>query len=236
MSRGSGWMAAALIAAAAVVGGAADAQAQRYDPTLFRRGAVEVDLGGAWQAQVPLGAVSAPLTGNQGAPVVDLFDTSTGIEAFPAVEARLGVHVSRVFEIEGGFRFARPQLETRITGDFEDAPDVTASESFAQYAIELNGVVHLTALRFGNGVPFIFGGVGYLRELHNGRTSVETGEQAQGGAGIKVLFMRSPRGLVRSVGIRADARVYARRRGVEIDDDEPVRLHGGAGAALVIGF
>ena len=216
--------------------GTTDAQAQRSSQNLFRGGSIEVDLGGAWQTRVALGSLSAPLTGNQGAPVVDLFDTSTAIEAFPAVEARLGVHVSSVFEIEGGFRFARPRLETRITGDFENAPDITASETYSQYAIELNGVVHLTALRFGNGVPFIFGGVGYLRELHDGRELVETGEQAQGGAGIKVLFMRSPRGLVRSVGIRADARVYARRRGVEIDADEPVRLHGGAGAALVIGF
>jgi hypothetical protein len=235
VSRRHAWL-ALVGAAAGILVGAADAQAQRSRPNLFRGGSVEIDVGGAWQTRVPFGSISAPLTGNQGAPTVDLFDTSTAIEAFPAVEARLGVHVGSVFEIEGAFRYARPELQTRITGDFENAPDLTATEPFSQYAIELNGVIHLNALRFGDGVPFIFGGAGYLRELHNGRELVETGEQIQGGAGVKILFARSPRGFVRSVGIRADARVYARRRGVEIDDDEPVRLHGGAGAALIIGF
>ena len=224
------------VAIAGLLGTAASAGAQAWSRDLFRPGSIEVDLGGSWQTRVPVGSSTAPLTGNQGPPIFDLFEVSTRIEAAPAVEARIGVHITRVFEIEGGFRFARPRLHTRITADFEDAEDVVAEETFSQYVFEVNGLVHLTGLRFGDGVPFVFGGGGYLRELHQGREIVETGQLFQGGAGIKLMFPRSARGLVRSLGLRADARVYARRRGIELDDEEPMRTYAAAGAALVIGF
>ena len=50
------------------------------------------------------------------------------------------------------------------------------------------------------------------------------------------MFPRSARGLVRSLGFRADVRVYARRRGIELDEEEPLRTYAAAGAALVVGF
>lgn len=202
----------------------------------FRRGAVELDVLGGWQTPSSLGARRAPLTGNQGTPVVGLFDTSTEIEASPSVDARLGVHLTRVLEIEGGVRVARPRLATRLTNDFEDATDVTATQTFTQLAFELNGVFHLTALRAGSVLPFVTVGAGYLRELHNGREVVQTGQSGQAGGGIKVLLSRSRRGLVRTVGLRADARFCVRRGGIEIDEDEPLRTYASAAAGLVVGF
>ena len=227
---------AVFVAAAVVLAGSEEAQGQAVSRGLFRPGAIELDIGGVWQAQVPLGSISAPLTGNQGPPTVDLFRTSTDIEAHPGVEARLAVNLTRVIAVEGAFRYARPQLRTTISDDFEDAPDTVAEGRFDQYAIEVTGLVHLTGLRFGSAIPFLFGGGGYLRELHEGREIVETGQTFQGGGGIKVLFSRSPRGLVRSVGIRVDARIHARRGGIELDQEEPLRTYPAAGAALVVGF
>jgi hypothetical protein len=226
-----------LAAAALTVLAAAEAAAQpSRSRTLFRPRSFEIDIGGAWQARVPLGATSAPLTGNQSAPTVDLFDTSSEIHAFPSVEAKLAFHLTRAFAVEGGFRYARPRLETRITGDFEDAPDITAVNDFSQYAVELNGVLHLNGLRFGKSVPFIFGGGGYLRELHEGREIVETGGTFQAGVGIKQLLRRSSRGLIRALGVRADARFCARRKGIELEEDEPLRTYAAASAALIVGF
>jgi hypothetical protein len=158
------------------------------------------------------------------------------IDAFPSLEARLAYHVTRAFAVEGGFRYAQPQIETRITDDFENAPDITAINKFSQYAFELNGVLHLNGLRFGTSVPFIFGGGGYLRELHEGREIVETGQIVQAGVGIKQLLRRSSRGLIRALGVRADARYCARRNGVELADDDPLRSYAAASAALILGF
>jgi hypothetical protein len=213
----------------------ASAQSSRAR-TLFRPRSFEIDVGGAWQGRVPLGATSAPLTGNQGPPSVDLFDVDSQIDAFPSFDARLAFRLTRAFAVEGGFRYAQPKLATRITADFEDAPDITAVNSFSQYAFELNGVLHLNALRFGRSVPFIFGGGGYLRELYSGREIVETGQTIQAGIGIKQLLRRSSRGLIRSLGVRADARFYGRRKGVELEEDEPLRTYGAASAALIVGF
>lgn len=213
-----------------------DAGAQPGARGPFRPGAVELDLLGGWQTRSPLGSGRAPLIGNQGTPVVGLFDTDTEIEAGPAVEARIGVHVTRVIEIEGAFRYARPRIATRITGDFEDAPDLTATQTFSQFGFELNGLFHLTGLTFGRALPFVSVGGGYLRELHNGREVVETGQLGQAGGGLKVLLSQSPRGLVRAIGLRADARVCVRRGGIEIDEGEPLRTYATAAAGLVIGF
>ena len=218
-----------------IVAGEAAAQTSRTR-TLFRPRSFEIDVGGSWQWKVPLGSTSAPLTGNQGAPTVDLFDVSSELDAYPAFEARLAFNVTRAFAVEGAFRYARPELQSRVTDDFENAPDITAVTRFSQYAFELNGVLHLNGLRFGKSVPFIFGGGGYLRELHDGREIVETGQLFQTGAGIKQMLYRSPRGLVRGLGVRADARFCGRRGGVELEEDEPVRTYGAVGAAMIVGF
>jgi hypothetical protein len=230
---------AAIVLLTALIGllsGASDAIAQRRSRDLFRPASVEIDVGGMWQGGVPLGSSNAPLTGNQGAPTVDLFNTSSDIKAYPGFEAKIGFHITRAFEVEGGIRYARPTLRTRISDDFENAPDVTADETFSQYTIDLNGVFHLNALRFGSSVPFIFGGGGYLRELHDGREVVETGQVFQAGFGIKQLLSRSSRGLIRGIGVRADARFCARRKAIELDEGEPVRTYAAASAALVVGF
>ena len=55
----------------------------------------------------------------------------------------------------------RPTLETRISGDVENAPVVTASTDLSRYIIDVSGVVHLTRFRIGrSGMPFVLGGVG----------------------------------------------------------------------------
>lgn len=229
---------AALLAALALLLPAASAGAQTPGDEVFRRGAVEVDAGGLWNAGLPLGSARATLTGNQqGTPPVTFFDTASEFQPAAGFEGRVSVFLSRAFAVEGAFRFSRPRLETSISGDFEDAPDVTAARDVSQYVFEINGVAHIDRLRFGGGgVPFVFGGGGYLRELYSGRQVVETGQIYQAGGGVKILFRQSPLALLKGVGVRLDARVLMRRGGVELDADEPLRTYGAAAGSLVIVF
>ena len=226
------------IAAAALVLGAGTARAQVPGEGPFRRGAIEIDVGGVWQAGLPMGTARATLTGNQqGTPPVTFFETSSSFEPVAGVDGRVAVHLSSVFAIEGGFRFAQPRLETRITDDFEDAADLTAVRDISQYVFDVNAVAHLNGFRFGAGsVPFVFGGGGYVRELYDGRQVVETGQVYQAGGGVKLLFRHSPRAALKGLGVRLDARVLMRRGGVELEDDEPLRTYGAAGGSLVIVF
>jgi hypothetical protein len=67
-------------------------------------------------------------------------------------------------------------------------------------------------------VPFVGGGVGYLRQLHDGRTLVETGSAYHLGGGADMILRSAAQGVVKSVGIRADARAELRSGGVAFDD------------------
>jgi len=228
----------AMLAMAALLLFASAAGAQSPGEEVFRRGAVEIDVGGLWNAGLPMGTARATLTGNQqGTPPVTFFETSSQVEPAAGYEGRVSVFLSRAFAVEGAFRYARPRLETSITGDFEDAPDVTATRDVSQYVFEINGVAHLNRLRFGGGgVPFVFGGGGYLRELYEGRQIAETGQVYQAGGGVKILFRQSSMTLLKGVGVRLDARLLMRRGGVELDDDEPLRTYGAAAGSLVLVF
>jgi hypothetical protein len=214
------------------------AAAQTRDESLFRRGAIEVDAGGFWQGGLPMGSRRATLTGNQqGTPPVTFFETSSEFQPGAGFEGRVGVHLTRVFAVEGGIRFARPRLETRITADFEDAPDITATQDLSQYVFDVSGVAHLNNLRFaGGGVPFLFGGAGYLRELYEGRQVAETGQMYHAGGGVKLLFRQSPRAFLKGLGIRVDARLLMRRGGVELEEDEPLRTYSAVAGGMVIVF
>jgi hypothetical protein len=236
MRRRVAWSGCVVVAT--LLAGAVDLYAQGRPRGAFRPGSIELDLGGLWQGGVPLGAVTAPLTPNQtSGGSFDLFDTSSRIVEAPGFEARVGVYLTRTLEIDGGLRYSRPQLETRISADFEEAAETTAVTSFSQYIFDVNAVIHLNRLRIGRaGTPFIFGGGGYLRELHDGRELVDTGQIYQGGGGVKFLFTQSARGLIRAVGLRADGRWCVRRGGVELESGERSRGYAAAGAALVIGF
>jgi hypothetical protein len=95
-----------------------------------------------------------------------------------------------------------------VTDDAEGAEDVTADETMSRYVFGGSLVYHLTGMAFANGrgVPFVLGGAGYLRELHEGRELVETGAEYHAGAGIKFWFGNGRRRL----GLRGDVGVSIR--------------------------
>jgi hypothetical protein len=114
-------------------------------------------------------------------------------------------------------------------------PSVTASETISLFLVDVSGVLHVPRARLGRAIPFVLGGAGYLREVHEGNVLVETGHTYHVGGGAKIpLSVR--RGFVRSLGLRLDGRVYFRSGGADFDDGEPARAFGAAGASLMVEF
>ena len=64
---------------------------------------------------------------------------------------------------------------------------MTADETITRYVADGSVLFHLTHLSFAGGraVPFISGGAGYIRELHDSNELVETGHEFHAGAGLQ---------------------------------------------------
>jgi hypothetical protein len=204
----------------------------------FRPGSIEVDAGALWLAGIDFGSTTAEITANQTpGREYPLFKTASELRAAPGYEARVGVRLTRMLGVEGAFHYSRPSLETRISGDVENAPSVTASNDLSRYVFEVSGVLHLTRFPLGKGgSPFVLGGAGYLRELDDVQALVETGRLYHGGGGFKYLISDRPHGLVKGLGIRADARLYFRDGGYELADADQLRRFFAGGASLLVAF
>jgi opacity protein-like surface antigen len=163
-------------------------------------------------------------TGSTGAPF-DFFTTDSEIKPVVGYRVRLGYFLSPSLSIEGGLRFAKPVYEVRITDDFENAPDSTAEEDLSQYLFDGSLVYHFGSGSGSRAAPFVYGGAGYLRELHEGETLVEEGVEYHAGGGIKV-WLGSGR-----FAIRGDVGVSFRDGGFDLEDKS--RVVPEAGASLV---
>jgi hypothetical protein len=199
-----------------------DAAAQTAGQTTGGR--FEISGGAGLIGGTDLGTATATLSGS-GAPTgtpITLFDTATKIESGPRYEARVAWRLTRALQVEGGVAINRTNLVTRITNDFEQAPNTEASESFTEYAIEAGLLFHLTKLTFAGGRarPFVAGGAGYLRQVHEGQTLIDTGQSIYAGGGLTVTLRQATRrAFLEALGLRADVRVNVRSGGFERGDD-----------------
>jgi hypothetical protein len=183
----------------------------------------DVSVSGAWWDGYDLGSERASITGPQtptGSPVT-LFDTETRVLPGPGAELRIGWRVLRGLYAEATGGLGVNDLETRISGDIEAAPDVTVSSPLTQITVEGGALLEVATLRMAAGhlVPFVTGGGGYLRQVHEDRVLVETGRTIYGGAGVKWRpAIAAPRGLIQRLVLRADARLVSRTAGVDVRD------------------
>jgi hypothetical protein len=184
-----------------------------------RGGSVEFSGGALWSQGFDLGDRSATLTRNPatGSAPFELFTADTRFDAAPAGQARLGVYLARSISIEGGLQYSRPVLRTRLANDAEGAEAITASETVTRLVVDGSVVVHLLPLSFGGGrgVPFLLGGGGYVRELHEENELVETGREIHVGGGIKYWFGSGRK----RAGLRGDLGVSMREKGADFSDN-----------------
>jgi hypothetical protein len=181
-------------------------------------GSVEFSGGVVYAQGYDLGSGTASLTRNPttGSSPFDLFDASATIDPTSGVQAKLGVYLTRSVSIEGGVQYSRPVLGISLTGDAEGADAITAAETITRYVFDGALVIHLLPMSFasGRGVPFVTGGGGYVRELHEGNELAETGRQYHAGAGVKLWFGERRR----RFGVRGEVGVALREGGSDFSD------------------
>jgi hypothetical protein len=175
-----------------------------------RRGSWEISGGVVWSGGYDMGTRAAELTRNigTGTAAFDLFTTTSKVTPAIGGQGRLGFYVSRALALEAGVQYLQPTFSSRLANDTEGAPGVTATETMSRYVVDGSLVFHLRGLAFarGRGVPFVSGGAGYLRELHEGNGLIETGSEYHAGAGLKFWFGPGRRRL----GVRADVGLMVR--------------------------
>jgi hypothetical protein len=174
-------------------------------------GTFEISGGGLWAGGYSFETALANETRNPstGTEPLTLFQGEPRLDRGAGAEAHLGVYLSRRVSIEGGVQFSRQSLTVRTSGDFESAPDTTATSPTTQYVVDASLLYHFGAGRL---VPFASVGGGYLRQVLEDNSIVETGSQIHGGGGVKYWFGGGHR-----FGFRAEARASSRSGGVTLD-------------------
>ncbi len=210
----------------------ASATAQPVGP----RHRLEASVGGLWITGAEMGTEVAELRANRVPPApFALFTTETRQAATAGFDVRIGYWLTRVIAVEGGFAYMRPELQTRISGDAEGAAPLNVGDDIDQYFIDASVVWLFERFRFmGQTVPFVSGGGGYLRQLHEGQTLVETGQVYNVGGGLRHWLRTSSTGWMRGLGVRFDGRVYILVDGVQFENRR--KTHGALSGMLFITF
>lgn len=202
-----------------------------------RPGSFEVSAGAQWLAPGSLGARTATLTQNGSSSPFTYFEASARLAGAAGLDARLSYNLTRRIAVEGGVLFSRPTVELSVARDAEGVPGFTADgEALSQYFLDATVLVFLPQLTFasGRGRAFVQGGAGYLRQLHEGHYSIETGSVYNAGAGLKYYFAARRGGFVKGFGLRVDLRGYYKRGGFSFDGRNT--LTPSLGAAAIVAF
>jgi hypothetical protein len=212
----------------------APAAAQTVDAA--RLGRVEMDVGGGWLGGAQIGSGDANLRAATATPTpFRLFSVDSRVAAGPTVHVKAGYALTRRFMVEGGLTLSHPELRSSVSNDVEAAPPITIAERVDQYGIDASLVVMIHELAIGGRtLPFVSGGAGYLRQLHEGQTVVEQGHLVHAGGGVKHWLLARERGFLNGAGVRVDARLYLISGGIAFEDRP--RPHGAASGSVFLAF
>lgn len=175
-------------------------------------GRLEVAGGLRWNGATTFAEMAATET-SVGGQRLTLFKSRSALESSPGVEARVGFALAALFEAEAAVSYNTRQLRTDITADFEGAQAVAVSEPIKQFIVQGGLVMPLRMVGSLRVTPFASGGAGYLRQLHEGQTLIESGLTYYVGGGVNVL-LRSGAGRIKTTGLRADVRAQFLADGV----------------------
>jgi hypothetical protein len=179
---------------------------------------IELAAGIGFLGGVALGDANADLRSGASNDPYRLFTTSSQFRDARVVDLRAAFDISRRFGVEAHVLFGQPELHTEISSDAESAPALTAVERVDHYLVDGGIIFRLDEFNVKGFQPFITAGAGYLRQLHEGRTVIETGRLFYAGAGARYWIFTRARGIPRAGGLRADVRLNVLSGGVEIED------------------
>lgn len=213
--RGDGWSrrgaALGLLLTMAVIGGST-ASAQTVPA-----GRLELGGGVIWIGSASVGSSDAAESTPSGG-LSPIFKTSSTLNGAGGLRIHAGFRLTRSIDLEALASFSKPTLETAATGDIENAPNVTASETVKQYIIGGGVLWYVPVKSMSSRLrPFVGGHAAYLRQLHESDTLAVTGQSYEIGGGVKYFVPVQRRSRVKGYGVRGDAGVAARRNGVFFD-------------------
>ena len=211
----NGWR---LLAIMVLLSTAATAHAQE-GPSL-RAHHFTVEAAATWSGEYAVGSASANLRGNGAGvtpPIFTLFTTDSRVSSAVAPELRVGFALTRGLAIEGGLMVSTPHIGVAIRADAEAPSQELLGERIQQYVFS-GGVNWQLPIGLGSRLaPFATVGAAFLRQLHEDRTLAEAGEIYYAGAGAR-YWLRGADGATRAVGLRGDARINLRRKGIDFED------------------
>jgi hypothetical protein len=147
-----------------------------------------------------------------------LFGTSSELAGAAGVDGRIGVRLTRSLVAEAEFAYLKPQVRIAVSGDAEGAGAVTAAETVEQFTIGGGVRWNVPGRRWSpRFAPFATAGGGYLRQLHEQATLIETGRFYQIGGGVNMLIFKGGRFHSKGLGARVDVRALIRSEGVAFD-------------------
>jgi hypothetical protein len=210
-----------------LVGGPARAQSHPLP------GRIEAAVGVAWAGRTSLGSIDATETTGAGG-VSRIFSTTTEIASAAAIEGRVAFRLPRRLEVEATAAYATPLIKTTISNDVEASGTVVATETISQFTFGGALLWYVPQRELSRLRPFLALGAGYVRQLHESKTLAATGQSYQIGGGVKYLFGSTPTSRLRAIGVRADGRLVAARKGVAFDDG--TRFAPALGASFFVRF
>jgi hypothetical protein len=194
-------------------------QAQPAEPALKKHELVVSGgpiLAGGYDLGDSLAQLRSNATGAQPPPFT-LFAVSSTMEPLAGVEANVGYALTPSLVVEGGGWFARANVAPSLSRDQEASPLSIDGEKLHQFILS-GGVAWQLPWSLGRRVaPFVTSGAGYLRQLHEERTLVESGRILYLGGGAR-YFILGGAGAARSIGVRGDVRATWRTPGVDFED------------------
>jgi hypothetical protein len=194
----------------------AKVDAQSSAPT--EQGRFELSIGALWMGGESYGSHDASLTTATGGSI-RLFSTSSELDSTAGLELRFAGRVAANIDAEVAASYATPELRTTISGDLEAAGSTVAVETVQQFIIEGAAIIKLTRWRPRPRVlPFVSVGAGYLRQLHDAKTLVETGQTYHVGGGAKLAMVSRRDSRLKEIGLRMEARACIRNGGVALDE------------------
>ena len=182
---------------------------------------VTINGGLGWSGGYGIGDSTAQLRTNATGttpPPFTLFNVDSRIGPAPGGEVRVGVGVSRRLAIEGGVLFARRRLSFSISGDPESTAQDVDGESVQHFVFDGGLLWELPVARQSRFRTFATGGAGYVRQLHQDRTLVESGQVFYLGGAVR-YWLRGTADSSRSLGLRGDVRLNLRRNGIDFENE-----------------
>lgn len=163
-----------------------------------------VEVSGGFRGTTAIRFESVPATQTtRGGGTLSVFETRSELAASPGAVVRVGVRATSAWWIESSLAIGATRLATRVTQD-RDVAAVTIREALSQYTVE-GRVVRRLAHGGRRLTPFLGGGGGYIRLLHDDRMLAEDGWSAHGGGGFDYQFSTSALRSARP-GLRVDVR------------------------------